>query len=320
MKVPIILLSFKQLINFGIHIGHYSKDTFFLSSWIFYAWYKNIFVIDLYKTFFGLRSAISIFYRYAKIGRPLWFVCLRSKLGLLVSRYANISGELFNTYWWINGSATNFYRVLGWSRRTSRLMMLKKQEWRCIEKKRLARFFGFVNHRKRLPGACFVPTLINNIAVSDEFSKARLQSVGIVDSNVSSTSLMVPVPGNDDSFVCVNFYCYLLTRAIFAGKIDFVFLWSSQIKQKRQKKELKRFRNLVQFIYLYNNIYKFTNENFFFETFDKVFSTELIFDISVEKSINIWLTGTHLVGGFSGYNKKVFLPEEYEDELSLKLN
>jgi len=102
--------------------------------------------------------------------------------------------------------------------------MLNRYELRFRDKKRLARFFGFVNHRKCLPGAVFVPTLINNVAVSDEFLKARLQSVGIVDSNVPSTSLMVPIPGNDDSFICVNFYCYLLSRAVLAGKIDFVFL------------------------------------------------------------------------------------------------
>jgi len=102
--------------------------------------------------------------------------------------------------------------------------MLNKYKLRFKDIKRLVHFFGLVNHRKCLPGACFIPTLINNIGVSEEFLKARLQSVGIVDSNVPSTSLMIPIPGNDDSAICVNFYCYLLSRAIFAGKIDFVFL------------------------------------------------------------------------------------------------
>jgi len=320
MKIPIILLSFKQLVNFGIHIGHNSNDFHFLSSWIFYAWYKNIFVIDLYKTFLTLRAAISTFHRHAKISRPLWFVCLRSRLGPLVARYAYISGELFNTYWWINGSATNFYRVLGWSQVIARLMMLNNHELRFKDKKRLARFFGFVNHRKRLPGACFVPTLLNNnIAASDEFQKARLQSVGIVDSNVPSTSLVIPIPGNDDSFICVNFYCYLLCRAIFVFIIDFVHLLIKQIKQRIKRKVITQFRNLTQFIYLYNNFYKFNNKNMFFETFDKVWSTNLNYSISVEDTISIWIANTQLVGDFSLYKNKVFLTNEFEDELSLKL-
>jgi small subunit ribosomal protein S2 len=97
-------------------------------------------------------------------------------------------------------------------------------ELRFKDKKRLARHIGLVNNRRRLPGAGFIPTLINNIAPADEFLKARLQSVSIVDSNTPSTSSMVPIPGNDDSIVCINFYCYLLSRAALAGKIDFVFL------------------------------------------------------------------------------------------------
>jgi hypothetical protein len=37
MKIPIILLSFKQLCLLGVQIGHEAKTTFFLSSWMFYA-------------------------------------------------------------------------------------------------------------------------------------------------------------------------------------------------------------------------------------------------------------------------------------------
>jgi small subunit ribosomal protein S2 len=103
-------------------------------------------------------------------------------------------------------------------------MMANIHDLRFRDKKRLARFIGFVNHRKRLPGAGFIPTLIDNIAPADEFQKARLQSVGIIDSNVSSLSSVIPIPGNDDSIVCINFYCYILSRAALAGKIDFVFL------------------------------------------------------------------------------------------------
>ena len=314
MKIPVILLSFKQLCLFGIQVGHDSKNVFFLSSWIFYAWYKNIFIIDLYKTFVGLRTAIAVFYRYAKFNRPLWFICTRSKSGPLVARYAYVTGELFNIYLWINGSITNFYRVLGWNQVIVRLMMLNIYNLRFRDKKKLARFIGLINHRKRLPGACFIPTLINNIAPADEFLKAKLQSVGIVDSNVSSTSLMVPIPGNDDSIVCINFYCYLLSRAILAGKIDFVFLWKWQIKKKRETKSINKFRNLTQFIYLYNNYYKYSNKNIFFDLFDKISSIELIYKNSIEDTINKWLSNTRLVGKFVSYPGKLFFSGEFEDD------
>lgn len=319
MKIPIILLSFRQLCVLGIQIGHESQSVCFLSAWMFYAWYKDIFLMDLQKTVLGLRSAVAVFYRYAKFHRPLWFVCVQSKFGPLVARYAYVTGELFNVYWWINGSVTNFYRVLGWGQVIVRLMMANIHDLRFRDKKRLTRFIGLVNHRKRLPGAGFIPTLINNIAPADEFQKARLQSVGIIDSNVSSTSSMIPIPGNDDSIVCINFYCYLLSRAALAGKIDFVFLWSRQIRKRKRKKVIKKFRDLKQFIYLYNNLYKYSNQNIFFDLFDKIYISELPYKISVENTINTWLIGTQLVGKFRGYSGKVFFSNEVTQEEKYKM-
>jgi ribosomal protein S2 len=103
-------------------------------------------------------------------------------------------------------------------------MMLNKHYLRFKDKKRMTRFFGLINHRKRLPGAGFAPTVLNNLAAVEEFLAARLPCVGIVDSNVPSTNIMIPVPGNDDSAICINFYCYILSRSLLSGKLNFVFL------------------------------------------------------------------------------------------------
>jgi len=308
MKIPIILLSFKQLCIFGIHLGHDYRNIFFLSSWIFYGWYKNIFVINLYKTFLNFRFALSVFTKYAAFNRPVWFVCVRSEFSAMVSRYAYMSGECFSTYWWINGSVTNFYRILGWNQLIIRIMMLNKHYLRFKDKKRMTRFFGLINHRKRLPGAGFAPTVLNNLAAVEEFLAARLPCVGIVDSNVPSTNIMIPVPGNDDSAICINFYCYILSRSLLSGKLNFVFLWSWQIRQNKIKKSFVpvKFRHLNQFIYLYNNFFKYTNKNKFFEVFDRISNTEIIYNISIESTINIWLKNTKLVGDFSVYSGKLF--------------
>jgi len=308
MKIPIILLSFKQLSIFGVHIGHDYRNVFFLSSWIFYAWYKNIFIINLYKTFLNFRFALSIFTSYASKHRPVWYVCIRSPFSPLVSRYAYTVGELFSTYWWINGSVTNFYRILGWNQLIARLMMLNKHELRFKDKKRMARFFGLVNHRKRLPGAGFAPNMLSNLSAAEEFLAGRLPCVGIVDSNVPSSNLMIPIPGNDDSGVCINFYCYILSRGLLAGKINFVFLWRWQIKRHKilRRKVPTKFRDLNQFVYLYSNFYKYSNRYNFSEVFDIISKNEQIYDISKEEAINQWLNGTKLISSYSTYSGKLF--------------
>jgi small subunit ribosomal protein S2 len=102
--------------------------------------------------------------------------------------------------------------------------MENQHELRFRDRKRLFRFFGLINHRKRLPGAGFVPDVLNNLHAVEEFITARLPCVSIIDSNVPSTSSLIPIPGNDDSSICINFYCYILSKSIFAGKVNFVFL------------------------------------------------------------------------------------------------
>jgi hypothetical protein len=49
---------------------------------------------------------------------------------------------------------------------------------------------------------------------------------------------------------------------------------------------IKKFHNLKQFIYLYNNLYKFSNQNIFFGLFDKIYMTELSYNIPIENTIN----------------------------------
>jgi hypothetical protein len=104
-----------------------------------------------------------------------------------------------------------------------------------------------------------------------------------------------------------------------AGKIDFVFLWSYQIKRRRKRRVKRKFHDLKQFIYLYNNLYKFSNQNIFFDLFDKIYMTELFYSIPIESTINKWLIGTQLVSSFHGYPGKLSFSNEIFQEEDFKM-
>ena len=314
MNRPVILISFKQLCYFGIHIGHSITNYIFLSSWIFFGWHKNIFIINLYKTFLNLRFAVSLFSNCALKQRPVVFVCIRSVFGPLVARYGFVCGEVFNIYWWIFGTLTNFYRILGWNHLIVKLMMKNKYKLRFRDKKRLASFFGLVAHRRRLPAAGFVTSVLDNLGPVDEFLAARLPCVGIIDSNVPSWNVLMPVPGNDDSSICVNFYCYLLSRSLLSGKVSFVYNWKKKIK-KIIKLPMK-FRNINNFIYIYSNLYRNYEQNKFFDLFDNIRDARIPFNTSVTSFINFWLQDSEIVRDFSVYRKELFIsiPEEEPKE------
>jgi ribosomal protein S2 len=42
--------------------------------------------------------------------------------------------------------------------------------------------------------------------------------MAVVDSNVLSWNISIPLPGNDDSVLCLNYYCFLVSRSILYSK------------------------------------------------------------------------------------------------------
>lgn len=318
MRRPIILLSFKQLCFFGVHIGHDMTNYMFLSSWIFLGWHNKIFIINLYKTFLNLRFAVSLFNKSALKRRPVIFVCLRSVFGPLVARYGFVSGEIFNIYWWVFGTLTNFRHIIGWNQLIIRLMMRNRHKLRFRDKKKLASFFGLINHRIRPPSAGFVPSVLDNLGPVDEFLAAKLPCVGIVDSNVPSWDILMPVPGNDDSAICVNFYCYLVTRSLLAGKLTVLVRWSRRLKRSinldffERRKLPRKYRNVYDFIFMYSNVYRNYKQDAFFKVFNEVRQTEVPLNISIAEGINFWLKESKIVEDFSAYRGELLnlIPEK----------
>lgn len=286
----------------------------FLSSWIFLGWHKKIFIIDLYRTFLNLRFSVSLFTACAKRKRPVIFVCIRSVFGPMVARYGFVCGEVFNIYWWIFGTLTNFRRILGWNHLLVKLMMRNRYKLRYRDKKRLASYFGLALHKRRIPAAGFVPSVLDNIGPVDEFLAGRIPCVGIIDSNVPSWNVILPVPGNDDSSICVNFYCYLFARSLLAGKVKFVFHWKF-LKQLEEEEEEDSYgpvdnRHVTNFIYMYSNIYKYYEKQKFFDVFNNIRKAQIPLSSSVSSFINFWLQDSGIVEEFSAYDKEFYLSRE----------
>ena len=271
MFVKIIYLSFRHLVSLGVNIGHDRKNYKFLSSWIFGGWRNNIFFINLLKTIYFFRIGIRAFVVAARRRRPVWFVSFNGNFGPLIARYGYTCGELFNIYWWINGSVTNFYRILGWNQLLVRLMMKDKYKLRHMDRKKIQGFFGLLNHRKRVPTLGFIPNVLESSGSVNEFMCANIPCVSIIDSNVNSIRVSIPVPGNDDSFICINYYCYLFSRALLSGKIINFRRWEDDIYDVETT-----YRSYHKFVYLYLNFYKNYNQDKLFKGLDYIDFNKLV--------------------------------------------
>jgi len=98
-------------------------------------------------------------------------------------------------------------------------MEAEKYLFRYMDKRKIAAFYGFLRYRRRIPGLGFFPTYFDNIHAIEEFVLSSIISIGIVDSDVPSGDVFIPLPSNDDSWACINFFTFLVSKTIYGRKI-----------------------------------------------------------------------------------------------------
>jgi len=83
------------------------------------------------------------------------------------------------------------------------------------EQKFINRFSGLLRTKGKVPFAVFIVRLNEmGVKVSRECGSAKVISCGVVDSDIHGESLFLPVPGNDDSLVCVIFFLRYIANII----------------------------------------------------------------------------------------------------------
>ena len=135
---------------------------------------------------------------------------------------------------------------MGWHKFLLKVLLKDIYILRHSDRKLLSSYIGLMNNRRRLPAVGFLPNLIGHLNAADEFSCCNVPTIGIIDSNVVSWNVSLPIPGNDDSMLCVNFYSYLICRNILSGKINILYKWQNNIvNQSELRKSRKAFINVL---------------------------------------------------------------------------
>jgi len=247
-----IILTIKQLIFVGVHLGHRFSNSVFFSAWMLYGMRKKMFVFDLILSLFSFKVSISIIKKCLKMYRPILFINYDIILGTLMSRYGYICGELFSSYKWINGFLTNFKKIMYYNNFLYSLFLSDKYNFRNTDKENISKYYGFVFNRKCLPFSVIVTSLKKAYNVLYETSNLRIPSICIVDSDSYSFNVSIPIPGNDDSHRCVNFYNYFFSKTIMVQKINRLL----RFNENKKVIEKKRKKNIFFFLYLNNFIGK----------------------------------------------------------------
>jgi hypothetical protein len=92
----------------------------------------------------------------------------------------------------------------------------------------------------------------DSLHIIQEFDSKHIDYILIIDSNVNSKGYLYPVPGNDDSILCLNFYCFFFALLIIKTKIIHFNRFKDEIYDKAEFNTLT-FSNKLLNLYLFKN-------------------------------------------------------------------
>jgi small subunit ribosomal protein S2 len=230
-------LNFNQFLKYKIHIGHSSKTIKYLSSWLLYKLYNNIWIVDIFKTILFLKNIV-VFIKYLISNNfPIWFINLELTKEFLFLNNSKICGEFACTRYWVRGMLSNYLSVT----KSIKKYASKKYVYKS------SIFLKIVNNwyitRYTWPRAIFISNLDSNYIVCKEAALMRLPVIGIIDSNVRSYLVKLPIISNDDSMESFYYIFSLIVKLILLLKYKKLILWFSNYKQKIKMINLKKLIN-----------------------------------------------------------------------------
>ena len=244
----------------NIHVRREKKLVFF-----------PVFIINLTKTIFGLRSVILMAKNAGYLFSTGWLVCHNHLFIPFTLRYALLLGMGYSIFDWISGCLTNFKSVFG-------LFFLIYREYMqglILEKKHyifLYRLLGFNLTGCWEPSFLFLPRMLESRLANYEGGCLFVQSVSMVDSNALSSDTLFPVVGNDDSFTSINFFLFIFSINLLKAHFHFLKKWKVNIRKVSKR---KYFLILYYFTFFFRvKNYSFLKERFkkfFFSMFEKPF-------------------------------------------------
>ena len=87
------------------------------------------------------------------------------------------------------------------------------------EKIKLARVLGGIEEMTKLPGALFIVDIKREHLAVSEADRLGIPVFGVVDTNADPTSIMYPIPGNDDASKSIHLMVSEIADAIIEGSI-----------------------------------------------------------------------------------------------------
>jgi len=218
-----------DLLDAGVHFGHQVKRWNPKSKGFVFDHRQGISVIDLAKTYEGLKAAYDFVEDVVAKGGEVLLVGTKRQAQEIIRETAANTGMPFCVNRWMGGTLTNWttittsiakYKKYMKMEADGSLAKLPKKEGSAIRREmaRMHRNFEGIVKMEKLPAAMFVVDVnYEDIAVA-EARRVKVPVAAIVDTNSDPSTVDYAIPGNDDAVKSIRIILETIAKAVEAGR------------------------------------------------------------------------------------------------------
>ena len=218
-----------DLLDAGVHFGHQVKRWNPKSKNFVFDHRQGISIIDLTKSYEGLKKAYDFIEGVVAKGGEILLVGTKRQAQEIIRETAANTGMPFCSNRWMGGTLTNWKTITSSIAKYKKyqkmdadgsLAKLPKKEGSAIrrEMERMHRNFEGIVKMDKLPAAMFVVDVnYEDIAVA-EARRSNIPVAAIVDTNSDPSLVNYPIPGNDDAVKSIRVILEVIAEAIESGR------------------------------------------------------------------------------------------------------
>ena len=218
----VIKLKFSQLMYNAVHIGHPLSQSNNFSTWYVYGVrYSSLLISPSKMVFFWKKACLALSRLSSRFGSVL-FVNLDPALNYLLYRMNNVIQQPMILDKWSGGLLTNWKFVFlrkGPYFKKGAFVGTWSQE-----------FMRNLKNATRLPTAVLSFNVANNTLPFHEARVVNLPIFCLSDTTSDTTSILYPLPGNDDAISSITFCSFTVSKSILLGRLIAV---SKYLKYKK---------------------------------------------------------------------------------------
>ena len=224
-----VKISPEELLEAGAHYGHQARRWNPKMAPYLYGIENGVHVFDLIKTKEALEKALDFLTESVKAGKVVLLLGAKKQTQEIIAQIGKETGLPYISERWLGGTLTNFEQIRKSIKRLSEMKeKMASGEYNKYTKKerllldreieRLKKLFGGLSTLEKMPDVLFVVDTHRETAAIKEALKAKITTVGIVDSNSDPSIIDYPIPMNDDASKALELVLNWVKEALLEGK------------------------------------------------------------------------------------------------------